>query len=132
VFKRNFPIHKLYERSCELGLRQLTAHKIAEVFGTCLQRNHRGKLFTLIDQIEHGHHVFGAYFRNAVLRQYEKFSIFLRNELCSNNLYDFGLKKALDHLDEVRHKFQSIISRFAGFQAQRLNIYTDFSGSPSP
>jgi hypothetical protein len=32
--------------------------------------------------------MFRAYFRNAVLRQYEKFSMFLRNELCSNNLYD--------------------------------------------
>jgi hypothetical protein len=37
----------------------------------------------------------------------------LRNELCSNNLYDFGLKKSLEHLDEVRQKFQVIISRFA-------------------
>lgn len=86
VFKRNFPIHKLFERSCELGLWRLTAHKIAEVFGTRLTRNHRGKLSTVIDHVEHGHHVFRAYFRNAVLRQYEKFSMFLRNELCSNNL----------------------------------------------
>src|ERR1700752_5307285 len=97
LFKRNFPIHKLFERSCELGLWRLTPHKIAEVFGARLQRNHRGKLATVIDQVEHGHHVFRAYFRNAVLRQYEKFSIFLRNELCSNNLYDFGLNKGLDH-----------------------------------
>jgi hypothetical protein len=126
VFKRNFPIHKLFERSCELGLWRLTAHKIAEVFGTRITRNHRGKLFTVIDQVEHGHHVFRAYFRNAVLRQYEKFSMYLRNELCSNNLYDFGLRKGLGDLDEVRHKFQSIIGRFAGFQAQWLNVHVDF------
>jgi hypothetical protein len=50
----------------------------------------------------------------------------LRNELCSNNLYDFGLHKGLDHLDEVRHKFQTIISRFAGFQAHWLNVHADF------
>jgi hypothetical protein len=48
---------------------------------------------TVIDQIEHGHHVFRAYFKSAFLKQYEKFSTFLRNELCSNNLTDFGLKK---------------------------------------
>ena len=30
IFKRNFPIHKLFERSCELGLWRLTADKIAE------------------------------------------------------------------------------------------------------
>src|SRR5215475_546444 len=29
IFKRNFPIHKLCERSCELGLWRLTAHKIS-------------------------------------------------------------------------------------------------------
>src|SRR5580658_7026340 len=33
IFKRNFPIRKLFERSCELGLWRLTANKIAEIFG---------------------------------------------------------------------------------------------------
>src|SRR5438094_1163016 len=91
IFKRNFPIHKLFERSCE-----------------------------------HGHHVFRAYFKNAFLKQYEKFSTFLRNELVSNNLADFRLKKGLDHLDAVRQRFQTITDRFAGFQAQCLNVHVDF------
>jgi hypothetical protein len=45
-----------------------------------------------------------------------KFATFLRNELCSNNLNDFGLKKGLDNLDAVRQTFKVITSRFAGFQ----------------
>jgi hypothetical protein len=126
IFKRNFPIHKLFERSCELGLWRLTADKIAAIFGTRLHRRMRGKLATIIDQIEHGHHVFRAYFRHAFLKQYEKFSTFLRNELCSNNLTDFGLRKGLDHLDEVRQTFQAITGRFAGYQAQWLNVHVDF------
>ena len=67
----------------------------------------------MIDRIEHGHHVYRAYFKNAFLKQYEKFSTFLRNELCSNNLADFGLRKGLDHLDAVRHTFQTITGHFA-------------------
>jgi hypothetical protein len=126
IFKRNFPIHKLFERSCELGLWRLTADKIAEIFGTRLNRKMRGKLATVIDRIEHGHHVFRAYFKNAFLKQYEKFSTFLRNELVSNNLADFRLKKGLDHLDAVRERFQTITGRFAGFQAQWLNVHVDF------
>ena len=128
IFKRHFPIHKLFERSCELGLWRLGADKIALIFGTRLKRNRRmrGKLATVIDQIEHGHHVFRAYFKNAFLKQYEKFSAFLRNELCSNNLYDFGLKKGLDHLDAVRATFQAITDRFAGYQAEWLNVHVDF------
>jgi hypothetical protein len=30
VFERTFPIHQLFERSCELGLWRLTADKITE------------------------------------------------------------------------------------------------------
>src|SRR6201986_3232774 len=126
IFKRNFPIHKLFERSCELGLWRLTADKIVEIFGMRLNRNMRGKLATVIDRIEHGHHVFRAYFKHAFLKQYEKFSTFLRNELVSNNLADFRLKKGLDHLDAVRERFQTITARFAAFQAQWLNGHVDF------
>src|SRR5438876_6343188 len=126
IFKRNFPIHKLFERSCELGLWRLTGDKITEIFGTRLNRRMRGKLATVIDRIEHGHHVFRASFKNAFLKQYEKFSTFLRNELVSNNLADFRLKKGLDHLDVVRERFQTITARFAGFQAQWLNVHVDF------
>ena len=126
IFKRHFSIHKIYERSCEIGLWRLTANRISEIFGVRLNKRLRGKLATVIDQIEHGHHVFRAYWKNAFLKQYEKFSCFLRNELCSNNLRDFGLKKGLDHLDDVRKRFQTITDRFAGFQAQCLNVHVDF------
>jgi hypothetical protein len=126
IFKRHFPIHKIFERSCEIGLWRLTANRISEIFGVRLNKRLRGKLATVIDQIEHGHHVFRAYWKNAFLKQYEKFSRFLRNELCSNNLRDFGLRKSLDHLDAVRKKFQTITDRFAGFQAQCLNVHVDF------
>ena len=95
IFKRNFPIHKLFERSCEIGLWRLTSDKIAEIFGMRVHRRMQGKLATIIDRIEHGHHVFRAYFKHAFLKQYEKFSAFLRNELVSNNLADFRLQKGL-------------------------------------
>jgi hypothetical protein len=126
IFKRNFPIHKIFERSCEIGLWRLTANKISAVFGVRLNRKLHGKLATVLDQIEHGHHVFRAYWKSAFLKQYEKFSAFLRNELCSNNLRDFGLRKGLDHLDAVRQKFLAITDRFANFQAQWLNVHVDF------
>src|SRR5438445_34170 len=126
IFKRHFPIHKIFERSCEIGLWRLTANRISEIFGVRRTKKLRGKIATVIEQIEHGHHVFRAYWKNALLRQYEKFSCFLRNELCSNNLRDFGLRKGLDHLDAVRKKFQAITDRFADFQAQCLNVHVDF------
>ena len=126
IFKRHFPIHKIFERSCEIGLWRLTANRISQIFGVRLNKRLRGKLATVLDQIEHGHHVFRAYWKNAFFKQYEKFARYLRNELCSNNLRDFGLKKGLDHLDAVRTRFQTITDRFACFQAQCLNVHVDF------
>jgi hypothetical protein len=127
IFKRNFPIRKIFERSCEIGLWRMTAHKISEVFGQRLTKRMHGKLYTTLERIDHGHHIFRAYFKNSFVKQYEKYSTFLRNELCSNNLRDLGLKKGLENLIAVRQRFQSVTDRFAGFQAQWLNVHADFS-----
>src|SRR5256886_1462015 len=126
IFKRHFPIHRIFERSCEIGLWLLTANKISEIFGTRVTKKLKGKLNTMLEQIEHGHHIFRAYFKHAFVKQYEKFSTFLRNEICSNNLTDFRLKKGLDHLAAVREKFLAITDRFAIFQTQCLNVHVEF------
>ena len=126
IFKRHFPIHRIFERSCEIGLWRLTAHKISEIFGARITKKLKGKLNTTLEQVEHGHHIFRAYFKHAFVKQYEKFSTFLRNEICSNNLSDFKLKKGLEHLAFVREKFLEITGRFATFQAQSLNVHVEF------
>lgn len=126
IFQRHFPIHRIFERSCEIGLWRLTANKISEIFGSRITKNLKGKLNTTLEQIEHGHHIFRAYFKHAFVKQYEKFSTFLRNEVCSNNLADFSLKKGLEHMAAVREKFLAITDHFATFQAQCLNVHVEF------
>jgi hypothetical protein len=79
----------------------------------------KGKLATTLEQIEHGHHIFRAYWKHAFVKQYEKFRMFQRNEVCSNNnLADFGLRKGLEHLATMRDKFLGITERFAAIQAR--------------
>ena len=46
----------------------ITSNKISAIFGQRLHRRLSGKLATVIDQIEHGHHVFRAYFKHAFLK----------------------------------------------------------------
>jgi hypothetical protein len=126
IFKRHFPIHKIFERSCELGLWRLNVDKISEMFGMRISKRLRGKLHATLEKLDHGHHILRAYCKHAFIKQYEKFAIFLRNEICSNNLADFGLKKGLEHLAAVRERFLGITERFAGFQARCLNAQVDF------
>lgn len=126
IFRRNFPIHKLFERSCDLGLLRLSADRIAQVFGWRLHKRLPGKLSTVLEKTEHGHHVLRAYAKNAVIRMYEKFSTFLRLEALSNNLKDFGLRKGLDNLDQVRRTLAAVTDRFAAFEARALDVHVDF------
>jgi len=53
IFGRNFPIHKLFERSCDLGLLRLSADRIAQVFGWRLHRRLPGKLASVLEKTHH-------------------------------------------------------------------------------
>ncbi len=125
VFKRNHPIHSIFERSCDLGLARATTHRIANIFGWRITKHTKGKHQVVLEQMGHGHHVLRAYSKNASVKQYEKDNTYLRIETCSNNLQDFRLKKALEHLPEVAGKLQAVNNRFADAQAGNLNVEID-------
>jgi hypothetical protein len=126
IFKRHFPIHKIFEHSCEMGLFRLAADKVAYIFGVRVTKRLRGKLHSVLEKLDHGHHVLRIYCKNLVGRMYEKFSTFLRVEVCVNRMKDLSLNKGLDNLGRLRHKLIGITDRFAGFEAQSLNVHVDF------
>jgi len=127
VFRKNHPIRKIFERSCELALWRVHGERIWRFFGRGHRDRIKGKLQTIMERVEHGRHVFRAYWKHAWVKQYEKYATFLRNEITSNNLKDFKLKKGLAHLLEARARFQTILDRFAGHQAENLNVHEEFA-----
>jgi hypothetical protein len=126
VFRRSFPIRKLFERSCELSFFSMTADKVSNIFGWRIPRTFKGKLQTVFERMDQAHHTFRAYFKNSYVKQYEKLRTFLRMEVCSNHLPDLRIKKSLDNLDAVRHGSTQILDRFATIQARTLNAHFDF------
>ena len=126
IFKRHFPIHKIFEHSCEMGLFRLAADKVAYIFGVRVTKRLRGKLYSVLEKLDHGHHVMRIYCKNLVGRMYEKFSTFLRVEVCVNRMKDLGLNKGLKNLEALRQKLVAVTDRFAGFEAQSLNVHVDF------
>src|SRR5437660_6912088 len=126
VFRRNFPIHKLFERSAELGVFCLTADKIAQIFGVRTHTRLRRKLHSLLEKLDHGHHVLRIYCKGLVARLYDKFSTFLRLEISVNCLKVVGLNKGLDNLGALREKLVVITDHLAGLEAELLNVHVDF------
>jgi hypothetical protein len=66
IFKRHFPIHKIFEQSCEMGLFRLSADKVAKIFGVRVTKRLRGKLYSVLEKLDHGHHVMRIYCKNLV------------------------------------------------------------------
>ena len=56
IFKRNHPIHSIFERSCDLGLAGITTARIANIFGWRITKRTKGKHQVVLDQMDHGHH----------------------------------------------------------------------------
>lgn len=126
IFRRNFPIRKLFDRSCELSFFSMTANKVSNIFGWRITRKFKGKLQTVLERTDQAHHTFRAYFKNSFVKQYEKLRTFLRIEICSNNLPDLRIKKSLENLDSVRKTSIQILDRFAETQSRSLNAHFDF------
>lgn len=126
IFRQNFPIRKLFQRSCELGLFTLTANKISNMFGTKITKKFNGKLQVVQERLDQAHHTLRAYFKNSFVKQYEKFRTFFRMEVCTNNTPDIRVKKSLANLPLLRQTSIEIIDRFATLQANALNSHFDF------
>jgi hypothetical protein len=126
IFRRHFPIHKIFERSAELGVFRLTADVVAQIFGVRTHKRLRGKLHTMLEKVDHGHHVLRIYCKSLVARMYEKFGTFLRIEVCVNRMKDLGLNKGLEQLPALRRKLIDITDRLAGVEADLLNVHVDF------
>ena len=126
IFRQNFPIRKLFQRSCELGLFSLTANKVSNMFGTRITRQFKGKLQVVLERLDQAHHTLRAYFKNSFVKQYEKFRTFLRMEVCTNNTPDIRVPKSLVNLPLIRQRSIEILDRFAGLQANALNAHFDF------
>ena len=97
---------------------RLSANHLAKIFGVHIHKRSRGKLYSVLDQIDHGHHVLRFYCKNLIGRMYEKFSTFLRLEICVNRVKGLGLNKGLENLSPLRDKLTSAADRFATLEAE--------------
>ena len=126
IFRRPLSIHRIFERSCELGVFCLTADVIVQIFGVRKHKRLRGKFHTMLEKLDHGHHVLRIYCKALVGRLYEKFGTFLRVEVCVNRLKDLGLNKNLDQLPALRQKLIEVTDRLATAHADYLNVHVEF------
>jgi hypothetical protein len=100
----------------------ISTDHIKQMFQSKVKSDQIKKSVKLLDE---GYYVFKAWFKRCSIKQYRKFSNFLRFELTCNNLPDMRLKKGLNNLPLFEQKAEEILDRYSETESSMLNCHAD-------
>src|ERR1700693_6035817 len=98
-------------------------HKLNTNFGRKNTKRHHGKLQTEIEDMHLPNPVIRSHYRNGFIKQYVRDHLILRTEAATNNVTDYGVNKAVEHLPALRDKLLAINDNY-------LDVQQDTDGKP--
>lgn len=69
--------------------------------------------------------VIRSHYRNGFIKQYVRDHLILRTEAASNNVTDYGVNKAIEHLPALRDKLAAINDNYLDIQQDILETFVD-------
>ncbi len=125
IFHRPTALDKLGERLLDANRTIGQPNKITVIFGRKISTHYRGKLQTEIEDMNLPNPVIRSHYRNGFIKQYVRDQVILRTEAASNNVNDYGLNKAVEHLPALRDKLSAINDRYLDVQQDILETFVD-------
>jgi hypothetical protein len=125
IFRRRAALDRLGERLLDANRTIGQPDKITTIFGRKLTKLYRGKLQTVIEDIRLPNPVIRSHYRNGFIKQYVRDHLIVRTEPATNNVADYGVKKAIEHLPQLRERLSAIIDRYLDVQQDILETFVD-------
>ncbi len=125
IFHRRAALDALGERLLDANRTIGQPNKITVIFGRKITRYYRGKLQTVIEDLHLPNPVIRSHYGHGFLKQYVRDHLLLRTEPATNNVADYGVNKAIDHLPQLRQKLSSIVDNYLDIQQDILETFLD-------
>jgi hypothetical protein len=125
IFQRRAGLDALGERLFDANRTIGQPTKLATIFGRRVTRRHRGKLETIIEDLDLPNPVIRSYYRDGSIKQYVRDHLVLRTEATSNNVADFGVPKAIEALPQLRTMMAAVTDRYLTVQQDILETFVD-------
>ena len=125
IFYRRAALDKLGERLLDANRTIGQPNKITVIFGRKITKQHRGKLQTEIEDMHLPNPVIRSHYRNGFIKQYVRDHLILRTEAATNNVTDYGVNKAIEHLPALRDKLAAINDNYLDIQQDILETFVD-------
>jgi hypothetical protein len=124
IFRRRAALDRLGERLLDANRTIGQPNKITVIFGRKITNQYRGKLQTVIEDMDLPNPVIRSH-GNGFVKQYVRDHVLLRTEPASNNVNDYGCKKAIENLPHVRANMSSVIDAYHNVQQDILETFVD-------
>jgi hypothetical protein len=125
IFHRRAALDALGERLLDANRTIGQPHKITTIFGRKVTKHYRGKLQTVIEDMDLPNPVIRSHYGNGFIKQYVRDHLILRTEAATNNVNDYGVKKAVENLSILRDRLDSINDRYLDVQQDILETFVD-------
>ena len=125
VFYRRAALDRLGERLLDANRTIGQPNKITTIFGRKISKLHRGKLQTEIEHMDLANPVIRSHYRNGFIKQYVRDHLILRTEAATNNVTDYGVRKAVDNLPALRSALSAINDNFLNVQQDIVETFLD-------
>jgi hypothetical protein len=125
VFHRRAALDKLEERLLDANRTIGQPNKITTIFGRKITKLHRGKLQTEIEHMDLANPVIRSHYRNGFIKQYVRDHLILRTEASTNNVTDYGVKKAVENLPALRSTLSTINDNYLNVQQDIVETFVD-------
>jgi hypothetical protein len=125
IFDRRAALDALGERLLDANRTIGQPTKLATIFGRKVTRRYRGKLETVIEDLNLPNPVIRSYYRDGSIKQYVRDHLLLRTEATSNNVTDFAVPKAIDAVPQLREAMATVTDRYLSVQQDILETFVD-------
>ena len=125
IFRRRAALDQMGERLLDANRTIGQPNKITVIFGRKITKQYRGKLQTVIEDLNLPNPVIRSHYGNGFIKQYVRDHVLLRTEPASNNVNDYGVKKAVENLPELRRRLAMVIDNYQDVQQDILETFVD-------
>jgi len=125
IFHRRAALDQLGARLLDANRTIGQPNKITVIFGRKITKGYQGKLQTVIEDIELPNPVIRSHYGNGFIKQYVRDHLLLRTEPATNNVNDYGVKKAVENLPKLRQRLESITDNYLNVQQDILETFVD-------
>ena len=125
VFHRRAAIDEITQRLLDLNRNIGQPKKITTIFGRRVTKEYKGKLQSVIEDLDLPNPVIRSHYGHGFAKQYVRDDRILRTEPATNNVYDYAVNKDVENLPQLRERMAAIVDNYHDVQQDVLETFID-------